>query len=210
MTRNRPRNLILLAPLVALAAASLTGCVSVGVARIKVADPQGVEGVIEVSIYDSPKEKKSEVLSNRGDTIDLLLLEKGREKPLESFSGPKCRKRGLSPGTYRIRIRPSGPQVESAQPPAKIIAQKDLRLGAGEVAHADVILKKFPTTTVLIVAGAAAAGIGVAAAVSVSNLGAFGSGTKANKCVRHADPGREARAPKLPSLLDLLRPLPAR
>lgn len=198
--------------LAALGAASLTGCVSVGVVRATATDRQGREAVIEVSIYDSPKQKKAGILSKSAASIDLLLLEQGREKPVESFSGPTCSKAGLVPGTYRLRVRRTASRDEGAPPREKSVVDKDLRVRAGEIVRADVILTKFPTTAVLIGAGVAAAGIGVASAVAASNLDVFGGGSrkKAKKCSSNVYLDREARKEELPPLLELLRPLPLR
>jgi hypothetical protein len=90
------------------------------------------------------------------------------------------------------------------------IVEKDLRVRAGEVTRVEVILKKFPTTSVLIGAGVVAAGIGIAAATSVPNLGGLLAGGKSSQnCLRGVErnPKVEAELPRLPILSS---PLPLR
>jgi hypothetical protein len=201
-----------------LVGGSLTGCVSVGVVRLKGVPPgaEGVEGVVavptgdgvvEVSICDSPKSKRAGVPTARPIRLDLLSLEQGREKAVESFSGPTLAKRGLAPGTYRLRVREAASGVHRSE---AAIVEKDFRVRAGEVTRVEVILKKFPTTAVLIGAGVVAAGVGIAAAASVPNLRGLRSGGKSSrKCLRGVErnPKVEAERPRLPILSS---PLPLR
>jgi hypothetical protein len=190
-----------------VAAASLTGCVSVGVHRVGASDQQARLGRLEVSVYDSPKQRKAGVLTQSGAYVELLRLEQGRETSIETFTMPSWSKDGLDPGTYRLRLRRHASAPEAGKPRGTP-TDKDLRVGAGETVHADIVLKKFPTTTVLIAAGVVGVGFGVA--VATNPLVGFGSGTTATKCVRHLDPDREVPPPDLPPLFDLVRPLPHR
>jgi hypothetical protein len=192
-----------------LSAASLTGCISVGVQRAAGSDPQARLGTLEVSVYDSPKQKKAGVLTQSGAYVELLRLDQGLEKSLEVFATPSWSKAGLEPGTYRLRVRKqsAAPAAEAAKPRGTPI-DKDLRVGAGETVHADIVLKKFPTTTVLIASGVVVAGMAVA--VATAPVVDFKSGTTASKCVRRLDPKKEIPPPELPPLFDLVRPLPHR
>jgi hypothetical protein len=102
--------------LIAIIGASLSGCVSVGVVRVKGVPPgsDGVEGVVvvptgdgavEISICDTPKSKKAGVPTARPIRIDLFSLEQGLEKAVESVPSPTLSKQDLAAGTYRVRVR---------------------------------------------------------------------------------------------------------
>jgi hypothetical protein len=192
--------------LATFAATSLGGCVSVGVVRAPAsASDVSSSTSLEVRIYDSPGLKKAGVLSQRGRALDVLRSDEGRETLVDSFHSGTWSREGLEPGTYRLRLRRS----PAASGPG--VYEKDLELRPGEAARVEVILKKFPTTAVLVVAGVAAAGIGAAAAAGVGTVRVFGNGGNGKrapkKCARPValspDAARDRPAPP-----EVPRPLP--
>jgi len=199
--------------LAALASAGIGGCVSVGVDRSPVPGPQArSEGSIAVRVYDNPKLKKAGVLSAKARAIDLVRLEQGRETVVETFTSPEWSRDGLSTGVYRLRLRRGSAASGPAGASERGAYEKDLRIRAGELARAEVMLKKFPTTAVLVGAGAVAAGIGIAAAAGVGTVRVFDHlGRKApKKCIRNVDLSPRPAPKELPPIGDLLRPLPLR
>ena len=192
--------------LAALAGGSLVGCVSVGVLHAPAASTDAASSTsLEVRIYDSPGRKKAGVLSERGRVFDVIRREEARETLVDTFHSGTWSREGLEPGTYRLRLR------RSTQASGPGVYEKDLKLRPGEAARADVILKKFPTTAVLVVAGVAAAGIGAAAAAGVGTVRVFGgSGNgkgSSKKCTRPVALSPDAPRGR-PAAPEVLRPLP--
>lgn len=145
------------AALALLLAVNLSGCVSVGVTRSKAASPAATEGSLDVVVYDTPAQARAGVVSASNMTLDLGRVEKRRETPLQSSPGSTWSFGKLQPGEYRMHLK--------AAPPAPAITEEDLRIKAGEAVRAQVILKKFPTVTVVGVTLGVVAAAGIAAAV---------------------------------------------
>ena len=141
-------------------AADLSGCVSMNVDSRKAADPKAAGGSLEVAVFDTPSKARAGVPSASNVSLDLGRLEGGREAPVQSFSGATWSLGGLQPGKYRLHLKAEelGNNEPSAPP---TIRKEDIQIKAGEVARAEVVLKKFPIFTVLGVT----VGVGVIAGV---------------------------------------------
>ena len=145
-----------------LLSAELSGCVSVSTTRMKAGNPVGTEGSLDVAVYDTPAQVKSGVATDRKVSLGLACLENGRETPVKSFAEPTWSVGELPPGEYRLHLTAAAlGSVQSASPR---IVERDIRIRAGEIVRTDVVLKKFPTWTVLGIT----AGVGVIAGLLIS------------------------------------------
>ena len=142
-------------------AADLSGCVSTSIDSRKAADPKAAGGALEVAVYDTPSKAHAGVPSASSVSLDLGRLDGGRETPVQSFTGPTWSLGELQPGKYRLHLRAEVLGKSPAAPPT--IRREDIQIKAGEVARAEVVLKKFPTYTVVGVT----VGVGVIAGVLV-------------------------------------------
>jgi hypothetical protein len=152
----------------------LSGCVSVSLTRSKAVDPVAAGGSLDVAVYDTPAQARAGVTSPTNVHLDLSRLEEGRERSVRNFLGSTCSVDGLAPGEYRLHLKAESASTGTAPPPAPIIRKESIRIKAGESVRAKVILKKFPTWTVvgvtLGVGAVAGALIAATNAVRIDNL----------------------------------------
>ncbi len=136
-------------------AASLSGCVSVGVDTRKAADPNAAGGALEVAVYDTPGKRKAGDTTSGNVSMELGRMEQGREAPVQSSSGATWSLGDLQPGKYRLHLKAT--ELGSAPSTAPTIRKEDIQIKAGEVVRTEMVLKKFPVLTVVCV------GVGIGA-----------------------------------------------
>ncbi len=154
--------------------ADLSGCVSVSLRRSKTPDPAAAGGSLDVAVYDTPAQARAGAASPSNVHLDLGRLEEGREGPVQNSLGSTWSVEGLAPGEYRLHLKAEAASTGTVPPPAPTIRKEDIRIKAGESVRARVILKKFPTWTVvgvtLGVGAIAGALIAATNAVRIDNL----------------------------------------
>jgi hypothetical protein len=153
-----------------LLSAELSGCVSVSTTRTKAAAP-GSDGSLEVAVYDTPAQARAGVLSDPRMSLEVGRFEKGREVLLQTAAGSTWSFDSLPPTQYRLRLKAAPKEDGSGPAIPPTITDKSIQVAAGETVRTQVILKKFPTTAVVIggvvVVGAVA---GIAYAVTAHEL----------------------------------------
>jgi len=153
-----------------LLSAELSGCVSVSTTRTKAATP-GADGSLEVAVYDTPAQARAGVLSEPRMSLELGRFEQGREVLLPTTAGSTWSFDSLPPTEYRLRLKAAAKEDGSGPATPPTITDKSIKVAAGEAVRTQVILKKFPTTAVVIggvvVVGAV---VGIAYAVTAHSL----------------------------------------
>jgi ElaB/YqjD/DUF883 family membrane-anchored ribosome-binding protein len=144
-----------------LLSAELSGCVSVSTTRSKAASPAATPS-LDVGVYDTPSQAQAGVATSRKVSLDLARLENGSETRIQSFGESTWSVGELSPGKYRLHLTAAA--LGSAQGASPKIVERDIRIRAGEIVRTDVVLKKFPTWTVVGIT----AGVGVIAGLLIS------------------------------------------
>lgn len=180
--------------LLLVAATGLTpaaGCLSVGIEKVGTPAAGLETGSLDVSISEHrPRNGKGDP-PVRPILSELSRIDGAEPVPVRETSETRWREDGLRPGKYRLRV-------------ARAV-QKTFSIRPGETVSAEVIVKRFPTGTVIGVGAAIAGGILVASLISAYNRSPFvggswkTSGKRGKKMELHTEPLPAPRVAPIPS-----------
>lgn len=162
MKNVRPRAWQSVLVLAALSPVFLDGCVSIGVSRSNAAGAEAATGSLEVTVVE--KSHDTQPIASQVVT-KLVRLESGIEQPTAEFSDSTWTKNDLPPGQYRLRI---SQWIDKTGKTHAFTGnnEKTFRIRNGEHVQARVVLKAFPTGTVVAVSIVLVVAIGVAVVAS--------------------------------------------
>lgn len=158
MTLRGWRRSVVLPTLVMSAPLYLDGCVSVGISRSKLPPPRSATGIVEVKIYETPPDRKSDRLSSRKIISELVRSDLKPEQTVYRGEQVHYTLPDLRPGRYRLTAL----AVVGEDGKQKNLPNQDserFRLRAGERIAAVIVLKKAPVGAIV---GASAGIVGIA------------------------------------------------
>lgn len=165
--------------LLSFAPLALDGCVSIGISRSALPSPKPATAALEVRIYESPRERKENVVSER-KIVSQLFLTKGPDRLLHTAMEAVWSLSDLSPGAYSLVVGRWIDEKGQTHDLANTETQH-FRLRAGERVTAAVVLKKAPVGTIVGVSAGLAVTVliilAIAAALSFSGF-SLGSETE--------------------------------
>ena len=177
---KRFRRCVALLVLGAIAGWSSVGCLSVGVQKTGKAEPGVGTGSLTVNVYERRPRNGAGDPPRHPLVSELRRVEGSKEIPIRETSESRWSDDALSPGKYRLRIArfiDEGGETHSLASPV----QRTFRIRPGETVAAEIVVKRFPTGTVVGAVAAVAGGILVASLISsLNSLGHLGSGSSFN------------------------------
>ncbi len=180
---NHARPSIALTLLAALALPSAIGCLSVGVESVG-SRAAGVEtGSLRVSVFQHTPRNGTGDLPEHPFVSELTRIDGSREVAIRETSDSRWTADGLAPGKYRIRVaRYVDPAGTTRDLPNRV--QETFHVRPGETVSAEIVVKRFPTGTVVGLSAGAVGGILLAAVLSAAfswGGGSTGSTFKINR-----------------------------
>jgi hypothetical protein len=162
---KRLRKTVSLFVLSAVLASSIDGCLSVGIDKVGKPSPGVETGSLRVSVTQhSPV---AGVLDPPRYPLvsELYRVDRPQEPPIREVSESRWTEDGLAPGKYRIRVARYIDERGEVRPLERAV-EKKFSIRAGETLVADIVVKRFPTGTVVSIGAAVAGGILIAAVIS--------------------------------------------
>jgi hypothetical protein len=126
----------------------LDGCVSVGISRSKLPPPRPATGIVEVKIYETPSDRKSDRLSTQRIISELVRSDVIPEQTVYRGEQVQYIVPDLLPGRYRLTAL----AVIDEQGKEKNLPNQDserFRLRAGERIEAVIVVKKAPVGAIV-------------------------------------------------------------
>lgn len=196
---------IALSLLAATAFSSATGCLSVGIQSLGPPSAGVGSGSLQVSVSQHRPRDGNGAAPEHPFIAELSRVD-GREAiAIRESSESRWSVDGLEPGKYRIRVASfidDGGKTRTLSSPV----EKTFRVRPGETVSAEIVVKRFPTGTVVALGAVAAGGLLIAAIVSASrgwggrSIGSIDiSGKKTQKKLLHAQPMPAPRIAPIPS-----------
>lgn len=196
---NHGRSAITLTLLAALGLPFATGCLSVGIESVGRAAPGVETGSLRVSVFQHTPRNGHGDLPEHPFVSELTRIDGPREIAIRETSDSRWSAHDLAPGKYRIRVaRFIDAAGKTRELPTRV--QETFHVRPGETVSAEIVVKRFPTGTVVGLGAGAVGGILLAAVLSSAFAwrgGSTGSTFNIN------------RKKKEKKLLDT-RPIPAR
>lgn len=164
---NHGRSAITLTLLAALALPFATGCLSVGIESVG-KSAAGVEtGSLRVSVFQHTPRNGNGDLPEHPFVSELTRIDGSREIAIRETSDSRWSADGLQPGKYRIRVaRFIDAAGTTRDLPTRV--QETFHVRPGETVSAEIVVKRFPTGTVVGLSAGAVGGILLAAALSAA------------------------------------------